>query len=239
MIRVGPARLDINTNERILYFGDIRTEELVNRYPDGMTVRPLTQWPGAFPAAHVGSPFSAPLSTTLDELDRELRHLGSGRTNAPSVLEIAFQNGDFRIDGMPRATAKPAHPGVVLYIESRFGQLSYPAARFTTWQDNLRAVTLGLNGLRRLDRYGITPGSEQYTGWTQLPAAGTTTVTTTGAADAERFLRDLAGEYDAPLDKVYRAARRSTHPDRNDGDHTAWNTVEAIAETLRRSGRLS
>ncbi|MDO3312688.1 molecular chaperone DnaJ [Mycobacteroides abscessus] len=128
---------------------------------------------------------------------------------------------------------------MILRIESRFGPLSYPAAKFTTWQDNLRAITLGLNGLRRLDRYGITPGSEQYTGWKQLPSAGQSSVATPNADDAEKFLRDLTGNYDAPLDKVYRASRREMHPDRHDNDQEMWDRVEAAGDVLRRAGRLT
>lgn len=208
-------------------------------YPDRMTLRPLGAWPGEFPRTHIRSPFSAPLKTTLGELDRELSFLGPGNSNAPSVLELALRERDFRVDGLPRADARTQHPGVVLHIESRFGPLSYPAAKFKTWQDNLRAITLGLNGLRRLDRYGITPGSEQYTGWKQLPSAGQSKVATPSADDSEKFLRDLTGNYDASLDKVYRTARRETHPDRHDNDQEMWDTVEAAGDVLRRAGRLT
>ncbi|WP_235659449.1 molecular chaperone DnaJ [Mycobacteroides abscessus] len=204
-----------------------------------MKLRPLENWPGTFPSLHIRSPFSAPLRTTLEELDRELSFLGSDGSNAPSVLELALREGDFRIDGLPRADARVQHPGVILRIESRFGPLSYPAAKFATWQDNLRAITLGLNGLRRLDRYGITPGSEQYTGWKQLPPAGRSSVTTPSADDAEKFLRDLTGNYDAPLDKVYRTSRREMHPDRHDNDQEMWDRVEAAGDVLRRAGRLA
>ncbi len=208
-------------------------------YPAGMTLRPLSGWPGDFPRVHVRSPFSAPLSTTLDELDRELSFLGSGNSNAPSVLEIALRERDFRVDGLPRADARTQHPGAVLHIDSRLGPLSYPAARFKTWQDNLRAITLGLNGLRRLDRYGITPGSEQYTGWKQLPPAGSSGVVAQGPDEAERFLRDLTKLPDAPLGRVYRKAQSETHPDRHDNSRNMWDAVEAAALVLQRAGLLN
>lgn len=41
---------------------------------------------------------------------------------------------------------------------------------YTTWQDNLRAIALGLEALRKVERYGITRGTEQYTGWKMLTA---------------------------------------------------------------------
>ncbi|SIE00258.1 Uncharacterised protein [Mycobacteroides abscessus subsp. abscessus] len=207
-------------------------------YPSGMALRPLNTWPGEFPHTHIRSPFSAPLRTTLEELDRELSFLGSGNSNAPSVLELALRERDFRVDGLPRADARVQRPGVILRIESRFGPLSYPAAKFTTWQDNLRAITLGLNGLRRLDRYGITPGSEQYTGWKQLPPAGQSNVAVPSADEAEQIIRLAAGDRDSTLDKAYRAARGRSHPDRNNGDRAGWDLVEAAGDVLRQAGRL-
>ncbi|CPR34205.1 Uncharacterised protein [Mycobacteroides abscessus] len=208
-------------------------------YPDRMKLRPLENWPGTFPSLHIRSPFSAPLRTTLEELDRELSFLGSDGSNAPSVLEVALRERDFRVDGLPRADARTQHPGVILRIESRFGPLSYPAAKFQTWQDNLRAITLGLNGLRRLDRYGITPGSEQYTGWKQLPSAGQSNIAVPSADEAERIIRLAAGDQNSALDKAYRAARGKSHPDRNNGDRGGWDLVEVAGDVLRRAGRLT
>jgi hypothetical protein len=46
------------------------------------------------------------------------------------------------------------------------------------WRDNLRAIALGLEALRAVNRYGITRGiGEQYAGFLQL---------TTGVANPER-----------------------------------------------------
>lgn len=137
-------------------------------YPDGMTLRPIANWPNNYTLDRRSSPFSSSLTTTLDTLERELRHLGTGRRNAESVLQIAMREQDFRIDGLPRANATPQHPGVILNVESRHGTLSYPCDTFTRWQDNLRAITLGLEALRRVERYGITQTGQQYRGWQAL-----------------------------------------------------------------------
>lgn len=213
----------------------------MSRYPDGMVLRPSQSWPGPFPTEHVRSPFSAPLSTTLSELDRELWYLGTGSRNAPSVLAMALSEGDFRkVDGLPRANARPDHPGVVLYIESMVGPLSYPCAKFDSWTDNLRAITLGLNGLRRLERYGITSANEQYAGWKALPAAGA--VAATGAEGAEALLRRVSGLADeTDLNRVYRVARANAHPDRvaNTGENAKmWTEIVAAGELLRRLGKI-
>lgn len=41
---------------------------------------------------------------------------------------------------------------------------------FVHWQDNLRAIALGMEALRKVARYGIVKGNEQYSGWKQLTA---------------------------------------------------------------------
>lgn len=207
-------------------------------YPTNMTLRPITAWPHQLTEERRRSNFSAQWSETLNLLDRELWHLGNGQRNAPAVLQIAMREQDFRVDGMPRATAKPEHPGVILNIETRTGPLSFPCDTFTNWQDNLRAIALALEALRKVDRYGVTQTGQQYAGWKQLPSAGAPAPGGQSADDAELHLRLAAGDKNSPLDKVYRAARARAHPDRNSGDRSAWDSVEAAAAVLRAFGRL-
>ncbi|QKY80054.1 DnaJ-like chaperonin [Gordonia phage Doggs] len=206
-------------------------------YPAGMTLRPIEYWPAPLTANRVSSQFSAPWSATLNLLDRELWHLGPAGKNAPAVLQIAMREQDFRIDGMPRANARPEHPGVILAIESTKGPLSFPCDRFATWQDNLRAIALSLEALRRIDRYGITPNAEQYTGWKQLPGGGQADAPMS-VEHARMVIREHGG-IDVDLEKAYRRAQFATHPDRNGESRVLWDAVEAAAEVLRAAGRLS
>lgn len=215
----------------------------MNDYPGNMTLRPIDHWPGDFTRNRVVSKFSAHHRATLDLLTREVWNLGTGNRMPPSVLQVALREQDFRNDGMPRANAKPDHPGVILSIESAKGSLSFPCDRFTTWQDNLRAIALALEALRKVDRYGITPNDEQYTGWRQLPSNAPTSPVLT-SDDAEKLIRVQArrgGESTVDLgtlQQAYRLARAATHPDRNDGERGAWDSVEFAADVLRAAGRL-
>ncbi|SNS59050.1 molecular chaperone DnaJ [Rhodococcoides kyotonense] len=205
-------------------------------YPYGMTLRPIVTWPSGQTAIRQRSNFSAPWRSTLDLLDRELHYLGTGNRNAPAVLQIAMREQDFRLDGMPRANAVPSHPGVILAIESNKGPLSFPCDRFDRWQDNLRAIALALEALRKIDRYGITPNAEQYTGWKQL---GTAADSQTPEA-ALRYLKRVSGSQLAQTtEQTYRKARANAHPDRNNGDRSQWDRVEEAAAILRREGRLA
>ena len=210
-------------------------------YPNLMTLRPIEHWPGTLTENRSTSPFSAPWRATLDLLDRELWHLGDGHQMPESVLQIAMRENDFRLDGMPRANAKPEHPGVIVSVESAKGHLSFPCDTFINWHDNLRAIALALEALRRVDRYGITPNDEQYTGWKQLP--GPPTSPKWDAEFAEKLIRTVAltvpaSRVDDPLRVLYRVARSVTHPDRNDGDRQGWDSVERAADILRAAGKL-
>lgn len=208
-------------------------------YPPGMTLRPIEQWPLDFTRNRRRSQFSATWTATVKQLDTELRHLGEDR-RAPSVLQIAMREQDFRLrDGMPRASAVPEHPGVILNVESRHGALSYPCDTFTRWQDNLRAIALGLEALRRVDRYGITQTGQQYRGWQAIEAAAPQFTADT----AEAFIRGIADNEGDGLDlnvlaQVYRRVKGISHPDRNGGDQAQWDRVEAAATVLRAAGRL-
>ncbi|QLF84204.1 DnaJ-like chaperonin [Gordonia phage Pytheas] len=206
-------------------------------YPARMTLRPIERWPGKLTANRVSSQFSAPWRSTLTLLDRELWYLGPAGRNAPAVLQIAMREQDFRLDGMPRANARPGHPGVILAIESTKGPLSFPCDRFITWQDNLRAIALSLEALRKIDRYGITPNAEQYTGWKQLPGGGGAVVSMS-VEHATTVIQEYGGA-DADLEKAYRRAQFATHPDRNDDSRVLWDSVEAAAAVLRAAGKLS
>ncbi len=202
-------------------------------YPPGLTLRPIVAWPGAETAMRIRAPFQADWSRTLDLLGRELLHLGGGR-RPDAVLQIAMREQDFRLDGMPRANAKPTHPGVILSVESTNGPLSFPCDRFDDWRDNLRAIALALEALRQVKRYGIVQNDEQYRGWRAIEPAAQ------APHEAERVLRLAARMTDAkehPLTAVVRAARANAHPDRNSGDRSGYDAVDAAIQVLEKAGR--
>jgi hypothetical protein len=112
--------------------------------------------------------FSASHNDTLALLEAELGRIGAKNAQ----VEIAIPLEMWRIDGRPRAHAQADHPGVVVRFESKYGPLAYSTDRFTRYQDNMRAIALGLSDLRRLERYGIANRGEQYRGWKELESGG-------------------------------------------------------------------
>lgn len=200
-------------------------------------VRPISTWPGERRRFHSRAPFRTQWSLTLDLLGRELRMLNAQRV----VLEIDVREIDLRNDGELRANARPASPAVVLSFKSKHGPLRYPCDRFSGWQDNVRAIALALEALRKVDRYGVTAHGEQYRGWRALPATTGPTMTATRAAE---LLAKHAYPSDRPDGHVPNALRaagaarrmalaavKHTHPDAG-GDREAFEAVQTARRVL-------
>lgn len=164
----------------------------------GVTVKP---WTRPVECEHRLSPFSAKWATTRDELHRELHAI----TAQMVTLEVDLQPIDFRQDGGPRADRQtPRSPGVRLTFRAAGLEgsplRSFEASTFSTWADNVRALALGLESLRRVDRYGITKHGEQYAGFRALPP---------GDVDLVQRGRRIIAEHGGDV----RSALRATHPD--------------------------
>lgn len=185
-----------------------------------LVARPIEEWPGSLTPVgqRTDSPFTASWTDTVALLEKEVGML-AGR-EAEVVLQLAVSERDCRLDGWIRADAKPSHPGVILAFESKHGPLRYSTDLHRSsswglkkylpgWQANVRAIALGLEALRKVDRYGIARGGEQYRGWKAIPQ------TTSTEAPKELLFR-VTGE-PSPSDRdtrsLYRWALRVAHPD--------------------------
>lgn len=190
------------------------------------TVRPISDRT-PFAGVHRYSQFQSSWRQTEQLLLAEVKHL-SGRD---LVLELDVREQDLRLDGTLRANARPSSPAVRVAFGSKHGPLTYATDRFNSWCDNARAIALGLEALRKVDRYGITKRGEQYTGWKAIEAPhGMTTL------EAQELLCHTAKIECRPnlsWAAVHRKARFSAHPDRHGGDQTLWDQVEEAARVLR------
>jgi len=176
--------------------------------------RPIDNWPHERIRNPRPSIFRTAYNQTLKLLDKELGMLGVRE----AVIQIDLPESKIRHDGLPRSDARPEYQGVILSFKSKYGPLRYATDTFDFWQDNLRAIALGLESLRKVDRYGITKRGEQYTGWKQLPAAITEV---SDIHEAAAFLARYSGLKPVEILKdgeVYRSAWRKSalklHPDR-------------------------
>lgn len=211
---------------------------LDNYYRVRFTVRPLDGWPRPETKYRKRSPFDSSWSSTVDTLAREVKNLGA----TDAVLQADIADRDMRRDGWIRAGARPTTPRVALTVMSNRGPLTFRCDRWDGWQDNVRAIALGLEALRKVERYGITDTHEQYRGFGALPAAsgGPTSIDAakTLLIDASGSGANLAALRDDPdgeshaLKLLYRRAVKRTHPDVEGGSAEAFERVQAAASLL-------
>ena len=234
-----------------------------------VTYQPLTQWPVGRPRtlaadrreAQFKTPRRAefdavgaqrivqrrvmPLARTLHDLDSELFLIGVGH----AVIQVDVTNrqdlrSDLRRDGVIRDDARVHSPAVVLSFTRHRSPLVFACDHFNRWQDNLRAIVLGLEALRKIERYHIGSGMEQYRGWQALPASTTPALSTEQAAAvlarrengtrsaadletrADMITHDIAWARDA-----YRKAAAKTHPD-SGGSHDDFTLVQEAKRVL-------
>lgn len=199
------------------------------------TIRPISDHT-RFTGQSQRSPFSAPWAKTEHLLLQEVAHL----RGSDLVVEVDVTELDIRLDGRLRANANPGTPAVAVAFNSKYGPLIYATDRFLWWADNVRAIALGLEALRRVDRYGITRRGEQYAGWKQLPAGSGAVASHMTVDEAWSILgsfgdRPISEQRTTPGDlrASLRKARAFAHPDRNDGDRSLWDQVEQAALVLR------
>lgn len=204
------------------------------------TFRPIHRWPGPETRDRRPSRFRASWKNTIDLLHRELRMLGARHV----VLQMDLTERQLRLDGYPRAGARPDTPRVILSFETSDGvALSFPCDTWTDWQDNLRAIALTLEHLRAVERYGVTRRQEQYAGWRALPAGGSTSATFTSEAAAE-FVARAASNGGAAISPqqiladhehcraAYRQAAKRLHPDGGAGSHELFQRLQVARAVL-------
>lgn len=199
-------------------------------------VRPISDRT-PFTGRHRRSPFDSTWSATENLLTREAAAIG-GRN---LVIEIDVAESQIKLDGRLYARAQAATPAVRVALESKHGPLTYATDRFHTWQDNVRAIALGLEALRKVDRYGITERGEQYAGFKALPSGRAMPASHMTADEAWSIIGSYQAQpiatfrAQASTDEVraaYRRARAANHPDKRGGDRTLWDQVEQAAAAL-------
>lgn len=199
------------------------------------TFRPIDKWPRlAETKGRRRSPFKVGYQDTLELLFFEIAKLGGSDV----VVQIDVREHELRLDGWPKSDARPKSPRVIVSLKSKHGPLMYPCDQFLKWQDNLRAIALALEALRKVDRYGVTSHGEQYKGWQALPApsdgGGFTSIEKAAnfiARHCDHLPLDISGRFDTFRD-AYRIAALKLHPDRNNGDMAEFKKLQQARELI-------
>lgn len=220
--------------------------------------RPMVRWADPVTDPRVDSPFKSGWTDTLDLLRREVDMLSISR-DEDCVIEVDTAGGNIRADGGMRADAKVIFDGVIVSFDSRFGPLRYAtdtfrraswqSNRMAGWQCNVRAIALGLEALRKVDRYGISRRGEQYTGWKALGSGVPMPAVQMTWDEACRVLEDGAclapgvvskhrsdNSFLAHVAVAYRRAALKSHPDVG-GDPEVFKRVTEARDLLTGAGR--
>ena len=194
--------------------------------------RPLPKWNRKPALLNKSAQFKTRYDRTLDKLEYEIRHL-KGRD---ICVEAGYTLDQIGNDGWPRGGVRPSHPGVVLYFNSPAGAMCFPCGTYNRIEDNIHAIALTLECLRAVDRYGVTVASEQYRGFTALPAGSpemsveeAAILVASYAVVPKDYLIDSADAYR----NAYRKASLSLHPDQG-GDQEEWITFQKAALVLQK-----
>lgn len=187
-------------------------------------------WPVGWPRtekrnrarAHFSVQRVRPFSIIRDELLNELKLLGADRETV-----IISSNIPLRLDGIPRAGQRaPDDVGVAVYFELNGQSKCFPCDKWDRVEDNLRAISLTINALRGLDRWGSKHMADAaFQGFDALPAQSEHGWWVT--FDIER---------DAPTERVanrYRVLARHAHPDTG-GDVERFHEIQAAYEEFKR-----
>ena len=214
-------------------------------WPDGLRFRPLRpeDWPGPRATRYKYDPFNSTLTSTQALLARELRAVKA----TDVVIQLELSESQIRLDGLPRADARPARPSVILsFTHPTVGPLRYPCERFDRWPSNLRAIALGLEALRKVERYGITTDHQQYRGWRAIESTvvpGDLSLDQAKIA-IQRYAQADGSLWDREPEVIRLAVRRAkshSHPDhpRGRGSAEAFHQVSLAETRLRAEGVIA
>jgi hypothetical protein len=202
-----------------------------------LTYRTWDVWPVPPTGGHLRkrAPFRADWSSTCDLLDRELEQIKT----TTAVLQLNVPTSAISSAGTLKGNAFPKEPGVILCFDSKHGPKQFPCDTFYEWRHNVRAIALGLEALRAVDRYGITRNGEQYTGWARIEGPTHTGPIQMTPELALQTAARLAGWSEmqfvgtpsaAALEIIFREAEKRTHPDRggNQADFVELQKARAV-----------
>lgn len=107
------------------------------------------------------------------------------------------------------------------------------------WQENLRAIALGLEALRKVDRYGIAKSGQQYRGWAALEMGSAGDPGPRTLEEAMTFVSEHSDTQAAHAGWLvaYRAAAKRLHPDAG-GDTRLFQHLQQAKAILEREGLL-
>lgn len=161
--------------------------------------------------------FDSSWDATLDKLDLEITRIEGDDV----VIGIVAPASAISVSGALRYRSQVTHPGAEVSFGVGERRLAFHTDAYSSLGSNLRAIALGLEALRAVDRYGITSTAEQYAGFAAIGPGG---------PDAKR------GEVLVARYGSVSSALKATHPDHG-GDAQQFADVQAYRTAVGAGAR--
>jgi hypothetical protein len=165
---------------------------------------PLT-WPPGRPRAgfRPGAPFKVTLGRSVQDVQYEVRMLGGTDL-------IISTNMPLRKDGLPYTKYSIYDPGAAVYFTYKKRQVCFACDRWNSLEGNMRAISLTINALRGIERWGSGDMVEQaFTGFAALPSPEQPFQVLGVGAHASK----------EEIERAYRLLASKHHPDRGGDEH--------------------
>jgi hypothetical protein len=179
-------------------------------------------WPSGYPRTEtqVSSSFkNLTLGREVDKLLIEIDRIRKGTRRAyPKGDGVSISsNVPLRNDGLPRADYQRSvivDKGVAVYFERNGSDVVLCCDKYKTVEENLHAITLSIEAMRSIERWGVSDFIERsFTGFKALPAA---------TKDLARYWYEVFGFQEPPqnteqkyllCEAYYKRRVKEVHPD--------------------------
>jgi hypothetical protein len=179
------------------------------------------QWPATRARTKIRerAVFKVTMGRSVGDIQNEVRMLGGSNL-------VISTNMPLRMDGMPTTARRTiADPGAAAYFSYKGRAVCFACDRWDSLEGNLRAISLTINALRGIARWGTGDMvAAAFTGFAALPAPA--------AQDApHEILGVSANATRSEIDYAYRRLAQQCHPDVG-GSHEAMSRINTARDAM-------
>jgi len=190
------------------------------------------EWPQSFDRTdprhrETSSRFQASIAGTAEDIETEMDRL------SPRSWRVDTGSGGShtRRNGLPKHSANPDDPGVVLRWTEDGEQFAVACDHYTSLRDNLRTVYLWVHETRMRSQRPVQTGESEFAA-ARLPPADETAHAPAASPDAPHKVLDVSPDADpGVVEAAYRTKLKQAHPDQG-GSRTAVQRVRTAKEAM-------
>lgn len=181
------------------------------------------QWPIDWPKTESWNRKPGGFSVSYDEA---VKHLADELERLGAESGYISTDQELRLNGTPRRDRPVFSPAAAVYFVRNGQALCIPCDRFTSPRDNIRAIGLTLEAIRRMERYGTSQMVEAaLSGFAALPANASPS--NSGPRAWHEVLQVSPSASPEIIRAAYRKLAGMYHPDNpTTGDHDMFLEVQ-------------